>query len=120
MANLISKNERFGDAGADLAHKREVRRNLLDFATGKGASGWVVEFTLDATGATSTTVPSAAATATSQVSLSPTTAEAAALAGNVWVASLTPNTEIALGSFTVGHPAILAGVVATFRASVKG
>jgi len=117
---LPSKFERYGDAPADLAHKRSVRRQLQDFAAGPGATSWVVEFALDATGATTTSVPSAAVTSSCQVSLAPMTAEAAALITKVWISGLVPNTDMVVGSFIWTPPAVLAGVVATYRASVKG
>jgi hypothetical protein len=119
---LLPKHERFADATADIAHKRGVARVLAAFGTGR-VSSWVVEFTLGAgAGATTTTVAGFGLTATSQISLEPITAQAAALLGKVWVpnATLTPATDQAVGSFTVQHPALLAGVTATFRASVKG
>lgn len=120
---VLPKHERFADPTADIAHKRGVRRIFTAFAQGSAASGWVVEFTLGAgAGATSTTVGASGVTATSQVSLEPLTAQAAALVGKVWVpnASLVTSTDLVGGSFTVQHPALLAGVLASYRASVKG
>lgn len=122
-SRILPVNERFGDATADIAHKKSVRRAFSTFAGGGGASGWVVEFTLSAgAGATSTKVAAASASPTCQVSLEPITPEAAALLGKVWVpsASLVSNSDLTGGSFTVQHPAILAGVTAKYRASVKG
>lgn len=120
MPSVPAKHERFGDPTADLAHKREMRRRFQDLASGAGASAWMVSFTLDATGATSTTVSSASVTDGSQISLSPLTEEAACLVGKVWISGQVPNTDMAVGSFTVSHPALLGGVAAIFRGSVKG
>ena len=122
-ARILPRHERFAEPPADLAHKRAVGRASAAFAGGGGASGWVVEFTLGAgAGATSTTVTASGVSGLCQVSLEPLTAQAAALLGKVWVpsASLVPNSDLVVGSFTVQHPALLAGVTATFRASVKG
>lgn len=119
---ILPRHERYEEPVADLAHKRAVGRAVSAFATGGGASGWVVEFTLLDSGATSTGVMAAGVSTACQISLSPLTPEAAASMGMVWVDAslLVPNTDQQQGSFTVQHPAILAGVVATFRASVKG
>lgn len=118
---IMERNERFADPTADLAHKKEVARHLSRFASGAGASGWVVEFTL-LTGATSTPVTAFGLTGSSEISLSPLTAQAAALLGKTWVdtATFVPNSDRQVGSFSIQHPALLAGVVATFRGSVKG
>lgn len=108
---------------ADLAHKREVGRRL-DAVVKRGAVEWVSEFTLD-TGTTSTVVTDERVTTDSQISLHPLTAEAAALLGKVWIgtADLVPGTAFTaspVGQFTVHHPNLTSGVVATFRSSCKG
>lgn len=107
----------------DLGHKRGVKRGLASITRG-GQVNWVVEGTL-ATGATSTTFTLDSVTSKSQVSMHPLTPEAAAIQPKCWItaAGLVPGTAFttsSVGQFTVQHPALLGGVVATFRFSVKG
>ncbi len=108
---------------SDLAHRREVARRL-DGVVKRGTVEWVTEFTL-ATGTTSTTVTDERVSSDSQISLHPLTPEAAALLGKVWIqaSGLVPGTAWSaspVGQFTVNHPNLSGGVVATFRSSCKG
>jgi hypothetical protein len=109
----------------DIVHKREVARKI-DAVVNRGAVNWVAEGTLSAgAGATTTTFEHDAVTTDSQISLHALTPEAAALLGKCWItlADLVPGVAWSgseVGKFTVRHPALLSGVVATFRFSIKG
>lgn len=108
---------------ADLSHKREIARRLDSVIKG-GAVEWISEVTL-ATGATSTTVTDERVSTDSQISLHPLTAEAAALLPVCWIgaADLEPGTPwgaTQVGRFTIRHPNLAGGVVATFRCCTKG
>lgn len=110
---------------SDLASKRDIARKL-DAVISRGAVDWTGEVTLTADGAsTSTTVTDERITTDSQLSLQPTTPEAAALVGKVWIdpANITPGTAWSgseIGTLTVSHPPLVVGVVATFRICIKG
>jgi hypothetical protein len=108
---------------ATLAHKRGVKRALANIAR-DGKVNWVLEGTL-VTGTTSTVFTSDSVSTKAQISISPVTPEAAALLGKVWIpsATLVPGNAFSgspVGKFTVQHPNLLPGVVATFRFCVKG
>lgn len=106
----------------EMTFRREVARRLADFLVGR--VNWVLVFTL-ATGVTTTVVPADTITPNCEVSLDPLTPEAAALMGKVWATAAnrvpgSPSDPTQIGQLTLNHPVILGGVVATYRASVKG
>jgi hypothetical protein len=107
---------------SDVAHKRDTIRTLGEVIAGR--VNWVLQLTL-ATGATSTVVAADTITPGCQVSLDPMTPQAAALMGKVWLPQVdrqpgSPSAPTQTGRLIVQHPMLNSGVVATFRASVKG
>jgi hypothetical protein len=108
----------------DLAHKREVARRV-DEIQQQGRVSWTGDVTLATTPATSTEVKWDSVITDSQITLQPLSAEAAALAPLVWIdpAGIQPAlpwTGVTVSKFTIYHPKIDAGVVATLRYCVKG
>lgn len=110
------------DEPLDRSHKRSVNNKLDSIMAGR--VNWVLMFTL-ATGASSTVVAADTITPNCQVSLDPMTPQAAALVGKIWISQVdrqpgAPSNPTQTGRLTLEHPVLNSGVVATFRASVKG
>lgn len=118
---VVQRRELPEDA-LDLAHKKQVNKTLSALAD--GAVNWVVEFAL-ATGSPTTVVQAVNLTVDSQISLQPLNANAAALLTDIYIdlPNMIPGTAWSgqqTGSFTVNHPLLVVGTVASYRASVKG
>lgn len=104
----------------DAHDERELRGVVAGVV--RGRVNWVGELELTADGsATETVVEDDRVTEDSEISLSPLTADAAALLGKVFVSSLEPGVPWAnpVGRFTVDHPK-LAVENYSFRYSIKG
>lgn len=110
-----------GDARTPLLQSRDSRKR--DDAVLSGKVNWVGDFTL-AAGVAFTVVVDDRVTSDCEISLQPLTADAASIAGKVYVgvANLTPGTSWAanpVGRFSVQHP-IVSTDQFQFRYSIKG